>query len=161
MTASRTNSASAVALALALSAAAAAQDEPWPTHPVRLIAASGPGGNPDVLARLLAAGHRQRETAAVVARPGAQLTVDDVQRIYEEGWRLGLKAVAVYKQILKLDPRLVDVARATGVSTDTLRHYERVGVLARPHRTAAGYTRRESPRQRCHQRRVDGAHRDS
>ena len=44
----------AVALALALSAAAAAQDEPWPTHPVRLIAASGPGGNPDVLARLLA-----------------------------------------------------------------------------------------------------------
>ena len=31
-----------------------AQDEPWPTHPVRLIAASGPGGNPDVLARLLA-----------------------------------------------------------------------------------------------------------
>jgi len=44
----------AVALALALPAAAAAQDEPWPTHPVRLIAASGPGGNPDVLARLLA-----------------------------------------------------------------------------------------------------------
>ncbi|MBV9970878.1 MAG: tripartite tricarboxylate transporter substrate binding protein, partial [Xanthobacteraceae bacterium] len=31
-----------------------AQDGPWPTHPVRLIAASGPGGNPDVLARLLA-----------------------------------------------------------------------------------------------------------
>jgi tripartite-type tricarboxylate transporter receptor subunit TctC len=31
-----------------------AQDAPWPTHPVRLIAASGPGGNPDVLARLLA-----------------------------------------------------------------------------------------------------------
>jgi tripartite-type tricarboxylate transporter receptor subunit TctC len=41
-------------LALALPAAALAQDEPWPTHPVRLIAASGPGGNPDVLARLLA-----------------------------------------------------------------------------------------------------------
>jgi len=30
-----------------------AQDE-YPTHPVRLIAPSGPGGNPDVLARLLA-----------------------------------------------------------------------------------------------------------
>ena len=44
----------AMALALALPAAALAQDEPWPTHPVRLIAASGPGGNPDVLARLLA-----------------------------------------------------------------------------------------------------------
>ena len=41
-------------LALALSSVATAQDAPWPTHPVRLIAASGPGGNPDVLARLLA-----------------------------------------------------------------------------------------------------------
>jgi tripartite-type tricarboxylate transporter receptor subunit TctC len=44
----------ALTLALAFPAAALAQDEPWPTHPVRLIAASGPGGNPDVLARLLA-----------------------------------------------------------------------------------------------------------
>jgi tripartite-type tricarboxylate transporter receptor subunit TctC len=44
----------ALTLALALPTAAVAQDEPWPTHPVRLIAASGPGGNPDVLARLLA-----------------------------------------------------------------------------------------------------------
>ena len=33
---------------------AAREDEPWPTQTVRLIAASGPGGNPDVLARLLA-----------------------------------------------------------------------------------------------------------
>jgi tripartite-type tricarboxylate transporter receptor subunit TctC len=32
---------------------ARAQDE-YPTHPVRLIAPSGPGGNPDVLGRLLA-----------------------------------------------------------------------------------------------------------
>jgi len=43
-----------LALAVALPTAALAQDEPWPIHPVRLIAASGPGGNPDVLARLLA-----------------------------------------------------------------------------------------------------------
>jgi tripartite-type tricarboxylate transporter receptor subunit TctC len=44
-----------VALALALLASPAlAQDEAWPTHPVRLIAASGPGGNPDVMGRLLA-----------------------------------------------------------------------------------------------------------
>ena len=32
-----------------------------------------------------------------------------------------------------------DVARATGVSTDTLRHYERKGLLPRVTRTAAGY----------------------
>jgi tripartite-type tricarboxylate transporter receptor subunit TctC len=43
-----------LALAPAVSSPASAQDEPYPTHPVRLIAASGPGGNPDVLGRLLA-----------------------------------------------------------------------------------------------------------
>jgi DNA-binding transcriptional MerR regulator len=34
-----------------------------------------------------------------------------------------------------------DVARATGVSTDTLRHYERNGLLPAVTRTAAGYRR--------------------
>jgi DNA-binding transcriptional MerR regulator len=33
------------------------------------------------------------------------------------------------------------VARATGVSPDTLRHYERRGLLPQPERTAAGYRR--------------------
>ena len=37
-----------------------------------------------------------------------------------------------------------DVARATGVSTDTLRHYERKGLLPSVTRTASGY-RRYSP----------------
>jgi len=32
-----------------------------------------------------------------------------------------------------------ELARLTGVSTDTLRHYERLGLLARPARTAGGY----------------------
>ncbi len=43
-----------LALVLAVPSMAGAQDEPYPTRAVRLIAASGPGGNPDVLARLLA-----------------------------------------------------------------------------------------------------------
>jgi DNA-binding transcriptional MerR regulator len=38
-----------------------------------------------------------------------------------------------------LGPR--DVARATGVSTDTLRHYERKGLLPNVTRTSAGYRR--------------------
>jgi DNA-binding transcriptional MerR regulator len=38
-----------------------------------------------------------------------------------------------------LSPR--DVARLTGVSTDTLRHYETRGVLPAPSRSAAGYRR--------------------
>lgn len=32
-----------------------------------------------------------------------------------------------------------ELARLSGVSTDTLRHYERIGVLARPPRTSSGY----------------------
>ena len=32
-----------------------------------------------------------------------------------------------------------ELARLTGVSTDTLRHYERIGLLARPQRTSGGY----------------------
>lgn len=45
----------AVALGLSLVLASAAfAEEAYPTHPVRMLAASAPGGNPDVLARLLA-----------------------------------------------------------------------------------------------------------
>ena len=32
-----------------------------------------------------------------------------------------------------------ELARLSGVSTDTLRHYEQVGVLAKPPRTTSGY----------------------
>jgi DNA-binding transcriptional MerR regulator len=35
--------------------------------------------------------------------------------------------------------RVVDVASAAGVSADTVRYYERAGLLAAPARTAAGY----------------------
>src|SRR5213080_5235141 len=44
----------ACVVSLATCSPVSAQDDAWPTRPVRLIAASGPGGNPDVLARLLA-----------------------------------------------------------------------------------------------------------
>jgi tripartite-type tricarboxylate transporter receptor subunit TctC len=44
----------AIALSL-LSLPARADDANYPTHPVRLVAASAAGGNPDVLARLLSA----------------------------------------------------------------------------------------------------------
>ena len=35
--------------------------------------------------------------------------------------------------------RAGELARLCGVSTDTLRHYERIGVLAKPRRSEAGY----------------------
>jgi tripartite-type tricarboxylate transporter receptor subunit TctC len=43
-----------LALVSAVQSAAVAQEEHYPSRPVRLVAAAGPGGNPDVLARLLA-----------------------------------------------------------------------------------------------------------
>jgi tripartite-type tricarboxylate transporter receptor subunit TctC len=45
---------SAVAATLCLSSAALAQDDSYPAHAVRLIVSSLPGGNPDILGRLLA-----------------------------------------------------------------------------------------------------------
>ena len=45
----------AAAIALSLLASAALAEDDYPTHPVRVIAASAPGGNPDVLARILSA----------------------------------------------------------------------------------------------------------
>ena len=45
----------AAAIVLSLLASAAAAEDDYPNHPVRVIAASAPGGNPDVLARILSA----------------------------------------------------------------------------------------------------------
>jgi len=41
-------------LTVSLCPPAGAEDEAWPTRTVRLVAAAGPGGNPDVMGRLLA-----------------------------------------------------------------------------------------------------------
>ena len=62
-----------LALLLALLSPAMAQDDPWPSQTVRLIAPSGPGGNPDVLARLLADrfGARLGQPFIVENMPGA------------------------------------------------------------------------------------------
>jgi tripartite-type tricarboxylate transporter receptor subunit TctC len=45
----------AIGIAVLLSAARAEEPAAYPSHPVRVLASSAPGGNPDVLARLLSA----------------------------------------------------------------------------------------------------------
>jgi tripartite-type tricarboxylate transporter receptor subunit TctC len=47
--------AAALGFALIAPSAVSAQDEPYPSRPVRLLVGAAPGGNPDVLGRLLAA----------------------------------------------------------------------------------------------------------
>src|SRR5690242_13844168 len=50
----KTSMALMLGLALAFASQVSAQDDAWPTRTVRLVAPAGPGGNPDVMARLLA-----------------------------------------------------------------------------------------------------------
>ncbi len=68
----KTSIALAFALLLGFASAATAEDDAWPSRPVRLIAASGPGGNPDVLARLLADKYSQALRQAVRGREHAR-----------------------------------------------------------------------------------------
>jgi tripartite-type tricarboxylate transporter receptor subunit TctC len=56
----------ASAIVLGLSSPSFAQDAPYPNRAVRLLVSSGPGGNPDVLARLLAERMTQDFGKAVV-----------------------------------------------------------------------------------------------
>jgi tripartite-type tricarboxylate transporter receptor subunit TctC len=62
-----------LALCLAIPTVLTAETNPYPTHTVRLIVPAGPGGNPDVLARLLAQklGDSMGEAFVIENVPGA------------------------------------------------------------------------------------------
>src|SRR5690348_6559322 len=77
------------------------------------------------------------------AKKGAKQDATDtylkVARFYDDQG-FYLKAVAVYKQILKLDPRLVDVIlklaelyRRLGQMSEAMQHYESVAEIGRAH----------------------------
>jgi tripartite-type tricarboxylate transporter receptor subunit TctC len=56
----------AFAIALSLLSPSLAQDDPYPSRPIRLLVSSAPGGNPDILGRLLAERMTQDFGKAVV-----------------------------------------------------------------------------------------------
>jgi tripartite-type tricarboxylate transporter receptor subunit TctC len=83
----------AIALSL-LASPARADDANYPTHPVRLIAASAAGGNPDVLARLLSArlGEMFNDAFVVEDVPGVGgvIAAKQTAAAAPDGYTLGL-----------------------------------------------------------------------
>jgi tripartite-type tricarboxylate transporter receptor subunit TctC len=83
----------AIALSL-LSMPARADDANYPTHPVRLIAASAAGGNPDVLARLLSARLGEMFNNAFVVEDvpgvGGVIAAKQTAAALPDGYTLGL-----------------------------------------------------------------------
>jgi tripartite-type tricarboxylate transporter receptor subunit TctC len=82
-----------IALSL-LSLPARADDANYPTHPVRLIAASAAGGNPDVLARLLSARLGEMFNNAFVVEDvpgvGGVIAAKQTAAAQPDGYTLGL-----------------------------------------------------------------------
>ena len=79
---------------LLLSLPARADDANYPTHPVRLIAASAAGGNPDVLARLLSARLGEMFNNAFVVEDvpgvGGVIAAKQTAAAQPDGYTLGL-----------------------------------------------------------------------
>jgi ribonucleoside-diphosphate reductase alpha chain len=61
-----------------------------------------------------------------------EATVDDVQKIYEEGWRLGLKAVALYRDGCKASQPLTSGTKDKKAASDAAETTAPVVVEARP-----------------------------
>jgi tripartite-type tricarboxylate transporter receptor subunit TctC len=98
-----------LALVLVIAASAHAQ-EPYPSKTVRLIAAAAPGGNPDVLARMLAA-----KLADAFGRPfvvenlpgaGGVVAAEQVARAAPDGYTLMLGDSGALAINVALNPRL-------------------------------------------------------
>ena len=96
--------------ACALLAASAQDQESWPSRNVRLVAAAAPGGNPDVLARLLAAKLSDAFGKPFVVEnvPGAGgvVAAEQVARAAADGHTLMLGYSGAMAINIALNPRL-------------------------------------------------------
>ncbi len=62
----------------------------WPSRPVRVVVAAGPGGSPDLVARLMFGKLQERwgSTFVIENRPGVTVAVDAVSRSAPDGYTL-------------------------------------------------------------------------
>ena len=109
---------------LLLAAGAPAQEATWPTRPVRIIAAAAPGGNPDIMARLIAA--RASEMLASpffvenVPGVGGVLAAKQIAAVAPDGYSLMLNDTGAMAISIAMNPdanyRLADFTPITAVA---------------------------------------------
>jgi len=75
-----------VAAVLLLPVSSTAQTLPWPTRPVRIVVGWPPGGNVDVLSRILAdeVGKRVSQPVVVDNRPGADGVIGVFRKLHNQ-----------------------------------------------------------------------------
>jgi tripartite-type tricarboxylate transporter receptor subunit TctC len=115
----------ATALTICLPSAALARDDSYPAHQVRLIVSSLPGGNPDVLGRMLADRMSRDFGKAIVVEnvsgAGGSLSAATVAKAVPDGYTLlfgdtGIMAISpMLKPNIGYDP-IKDFAPITGLA---------------------------------------------
>ena len=115
----------AAALLLTVSAAVAADDAGYPNHPVRLLAASAAGGNPDVMARLLSARLTEMFSNPFVVEDvpgvGGVIAANQTVAAPADGYTLSLNDSGALAINIAMNPavkyRLKDFAPVTALAT--------------------------------------------
>ncbi|HEX4408854.1 MAG TPA: tripartite tricarboxylate transporter substrate-binding protein, partial [Xanthobacteraceae bacterium] len=124
VTVGRMSAAAAIVLAF-LHCPASAQDANYPSHPVRMLAASAAGGNPDVLARLLSARMSEMFNNPFVVEDvpgvGGVIAAKQTASATPDGYTLGLNDSGALGISIAMNPevdyKLKDFAPITALAT--------------------------------------------
>src|ERR1700731_118686 len=111
------------ALTAGLIASAPAQE--WPTRPIRIVVAFGPGGGTDIIGRIIAQSMQEKLGQAVVVenRPGAAGTLGNeaVARAEKDGYTLGVMTAG----------QIIAAVMNKSLRYDTLTAFEPISLVAR------------------------------
>ncbi|TMJ25714.1 MAG: tripartite tricarboxylate transporter substrate binding protein [Alphaproteobacteria bacterium] len=110
--------------ALAGSVIATASAQEWPTRPIRIVVAFGPGGGTDIIGRILAQSMQEKLGQAVVVenRPGAAGTLGNeaVARAEKDGYTLGIMTAG----------QIIAAVMSKSLRYDTLTAFEPISLVA-------------------------------